>query len=36
MEAVGIDVIKTAQHAGFPIYLSSSKKVLWTGLVLLD
>jgi predicted metal-binding protein len=36
MEAVGIDVIKTAQNAGLPIHLSSSKNVVWTGLVLLD
>ncbi len=36
MEAVGIDVFKTAQRAGLPIHLSSSKYVLWTGLVLLD
>ncbi len=36
MEAVGIDVIKTAQHAGLPIHLSSSKNVIWTGLVLLE
>jgi predicted metal-binding protein len=36
MEAVGIDVVKTAENAGLPIYLSSSKNVLWTGLVLLD
>jgi len=36
MEAVGIDVIKTAQIAGLPIHLSSSKNVVWTGLVLLD
>jgi predicted metal-binding protein len=36
MEAVGIDVIKTAQMAGLPIHLSSSKNVVWTGLVLLD
>ncbi len=36
MEAVGIDVIKTAQNAGLPIDLSSSKNVAWTGLVLLD
>jgi len=35
MEAVGIDVVKTAQNAGLPIHLSSSKNVLWTGLVLL-
>lgn len=36
MEGVGIDVFKTAQNAGLPIHLSSSKNVLWTGLVLLD
>ena len=36
MEAVGIDVIKTARIAGLPIHLSSSKNVVWTGLVLLD
>ena len=36
MEAVGIDVVKTAENAGLPIHLSSSKNVLWTGLVLLD
>jgi predicted metal-binding protein len=36
MEAVGIDVIKTAQNGGLPISLSSSQNVLWTGLVLLD
>ena len=36
MEAVGIDVVKTAQKAGLPIHLSSSKNVVWTGLVLLD
>jgi len=36
MEAMGIDVLKTASNAGFSIHLSSSKNVLWTGLVLLD
>ncbi len=36
MEGVGIDVFKTAENAGLPIHLSSSKNVLWTGLVLLD
>jgi predicted metal-binding protein len=36
MEAVGIDVYKTAEAAGLPIQLSSSQDVLWTGLVLLD
>jgi len=35
MEAVGIDVVKTAENAGLPIHLSSSKNVAWTGLVLL-
>jgi len=36
MEAVGIDVVKTAQNAGLPIHLSSSENVVWTGLILLD
>ena len=36
MEAVGIDVVKTAKNAGLPIHLSSSKNVVWTGLILLD
>ena len=36
MEAVGIDVVKTAQNAGLPIHLSSLKNVVWTGLILLD
>jgi predicted metal-binding protein len=36
MEAVGIDVIKTAQNAGLPVHLSSSENVLWTGLILLE
>ncbi len=36
MEAVGIDVIRTALSAGLPIHLSSSKNVVWTGLVLLN
>ena len=36
MEAVGIDVVKTAQNAGLPIHLSSPDNVLWTGLILLD
>ena len=35
-EAFGIDVVKTAQNAGLPIHLSSSKNVVWTGLILLD
>jgi predicted metal-binding protein len=36
MEAVGIDVIRTAENAGLSIHLSSSKNVVWTGLVLLN
>jgi predicted metal-binding protein len=36
MQAMGIDVIKTCEKAGMPIKLSSTKKVRWTGLVLLD
>ena len=36
MEAVGIDVVKTAQKSGLPIHLSSLKNVVWTGLVLLE
>ncbi len=36
MEAVGIDVRKTAENAGLSIHLSSSKNVVWTGLVLLN
>ncbi len=35
MEAVGIDVVQTAENAGLPIHLSSSQNVVWTGLVLL-
>lgn len=36
MEAVGIDVIQTADNAGLPVCLSSSENVLWTGLILLE
>jgi predicted metal-binding protein len=36
MEAVGIDVIKTAETIGLPIQLSSSTNVRWTGLILLE
>ncbi|HSR10143.1 MAG TPA: DUF2284 domain-containing protein [Thermodesulfobacteriota bacterium] len=36
MEGVGINVVKTAQDAGLGIHLSSSKNVVWTGLVLLN
>jgi len=35
MQAVGIDVIKTARKAGLPVILSSRTKVRWTGLLLL-
>ncbi|MBU2602689.1 MAG: DUF2284 domain-containing protein [Actinobacteria bacterium] len=36
MEAVGIDVFKTAANAGLPIKLSSDEPVRWTGLVLVE
>ena len=36
MEAVGIDVFKTAANAGLAISLSSDQPVRWTGLVLVD
>ena len=36
MEAMGIDVIKTCEKAGMPVFLSSRNKVRWTGLVFLD
>lgn len=36
MEAMGIDVLRTCRKIGLPIALSSSRKVRWTGLVLLD
>ena len=36
MEALGIDVVKTCENAGLSVCLSSSEKVKWTGLVLLD
>jgi len=36
MEAVGINVIRTVKNAGLSIHLSSSKNVIWTGLVLLN
>lgn len=36
MEAMGVDVIKTCSNAGMPVQLSSSRKVKWTGLVLVD
>ena len=36
MEAMGIDVLKTCERAGLSVSLSSSAKVRWTGIVLLD
>jgi predicted metal-binding protein len=36
MEAVGIDVYKTAENADLPMALSSDEPVRWTGLILLD
>jgi predicted metal-binding protein len=36
MQAMGIDVIRTCENAGMPVRLSSTEKVRWTGLVLLD
>jgi len=36
MQALGIDVIKTSKKAGLPVELSSSARVRWTGLLLLD
>jgi len=36
MQAVGIDVVQTCKKAGMPVSLSSSTKVRWTGLVLLE
>jgi predicted metal-binding protein len=36
MEGVGVDVFQTARNAGLPIHLSSSKNVMWTGLILLE
>ena len=36
MEAMGIDVFRTCQEVGLPIFLSSDRKVRWTGIVLLD
>ncbi|UCE91079.1 MAG: DUF2284 domain-containing protein [Methanobacteriota archaeon] len=35
MEAMGIDVLRTCDSVGLPLFLSSEKKVRWTGLVLL-
>jgi len=36
MEALGIDVIKTAENAGMPIDLPPRDTYVWTGLLLLD
>ena len=36
MEAMGIDVMETCRRAGLPLSVSSSEKVRWTGIVLLD
>jgi len=36
MEALGIDVIKTAENAGMPIDLPPKDTYVWTGLLLLD
>lgn len=35
MEAMGIDVLKTCENVQLPLFLSSQRKVRWTGLVLL-
>jgi predicted metal-binding protein len=36
MEAVGIDVFKTAQNAGLPFDIPIKNKVVWNGLVLIS
>jgi predicted metal-binding protein len=36
MEAVGIDVIATADRAGVPIKYPAEGKATWTGLLLVD
>ncbi len=35
MEAVGIDVLKTAENAGLPFDVPPKNKVIWNGLVLI-
>ncbi len=35
MEAMGIDVMATAEKAGMPVYFPIEKRVTWTGLILL-
>jgi len=34
MEAVGIDVFKTAKNAGLPFEIPAKDKTVWNGLVL--
>jgi len=34
MEAVGIDVFKTAENAGLPFEIPVNDKAVWNGLVL--
>jgi len=36
MEAVGIDVLKTAENAGLPVDFPPKNKAVWNGLVLVD
>jgi len=36
MEAVGIDVVRTAQAAGLPIEMPAGEHPVWTGLLLVD
>jgi predicted metal-binding protein len=36
MEAVGIDVFKTAKNAGLPYDIPTRNKAVWNGLVLID
>ncbi len=36
MEAVGIDVVATAENAGLPLEFPVKGKAIWTGLLLLD
>ena len=36
MEAVGIDVFKSAENAGLPFDIPPKNKALWNGLVLID
>jgi predicted metal-binding protein len=36
MEAVGIDVFKTAENAGLPFDMPTKDKAVWNGLVLVD